>query len=131
MAQSLAAITLVVPDYDPAIEFYTQCLGFDLIEDTRLTETKRWVLVAPRGGAGTRLLLAKADGEGQDAAIGKQAGGRVFLFLATDDFNADYRSMKSAGVQFLEEPRHESYGTVAVFQDPFGNKWDLIQHTGE
>jgi uncharacterized glyoxalase superfamily protein PhnB len=102
-------------------------LGFDLIEDTRLSATKRWVRVAPPGSKETRLLLAKADGPGQLARIGDQAGGRVFLFLHTDDFQRDYEAWRARGVRFLEQPRSESYGTVAVFADPFGNKWDLIQ----
>ena len=128
MKQIIGAITLVVPDYDAAIAFYVGKLGFDLIEDTRLTDTKRWVLVAPKGSTETRLLLAQADGKAQEAAIGKQAGGRVFLFLNTDDFDRDHAAMSASGVEFLEEPRSESYGKVAVFRDPFGNQWDLIQH---
>ena len=128
MKQIIGAITLVVPDYDAAIAFYVGKLGFDLIEDTRLTDTKRWVLVAPKGSTESRLLLAKADGKAQEAAIGNQAGGRVFLFLNTDDFDRDHAAMSASGVEFLEEPRSESYGKVAVFRDPFGNQWDLIQH---
>ncbi|MBO6507246.1 MAG: VOC family protein [Roseibium sp.] len=128
MKQIIGAITLVVPNYDAAIAFYVGKLGFDLIEDTRLTDTKRWVLVAPKGSTETRLLLAQADGKAQEAAIGKQAGGRVFLFLNTDDFDRDHAAMSASGVEFLEEPRSESYGKVAVFRDPFGNQWDLIQH---
>lgn len=127
MTQSISAMTLLVPDYDAGISFYVGVLGFDLIEDTRLSEDKRWVLVAPKGCDGTRLLLAKASGEGQSAAIGNQTGGRVFLFLQTDSFDKDYEAMKAAGVTFLEEPRDEDYGKVVVFQDPFGNKWDFIQ----
>jgi catechol 2,3-dioxygenase-like lactoylglutathione lyase family enzyme len=127
MTQHLAAIALVVPDYDEAIAFYVGTLGFDLIEDTRLSDTKRWVLVAPPGSKETRLLLAKADGAEQKTRIGNQAGGRVFLFLHTDDFQRDYAALRDKGVRFLEQPRHESYGTVAVFVDPYGNKWDLIQ----
>jgi catechol 2,3-dioxygenase-like lactoylglutathione lyase family enzyme len=125
--QHLAAIALVVPDYDEAIDFYVGKLGFDLIEDTRLSDTKRWVLVAPPGSKETRLLLAKADGPEQKTRIGNQTGGRVFLFLHTDDFQRDYEAMRARGVRFLESPRQESYGTVAVFVDPYGNKWDLIQ----
>ncbi|MCL4149826.1 UNVERIFIED_CONTAM: hypothetical protein GTU68_008540 [Idotea baltica] len=128
MKQVIGAVTLVVPDYDRAIAFYTQKLGFDLIGDTPLSDTKRWVLVAPKGSTETRLLLARADGPDQQATIGKQAGGRVFLFLNTDDFDRDYQAMQDAGVTFLEPPRTEPYGKVAVFQDPFGNKWDLIEH---
>jgi len=125
--QFLSAISVVVPDYDEALEFYVGQLGFDLIEDTTLSQTKRWVLVAPPRSTETRLLLAKTDGPRQSEAIGNQTGGRVFLFLQTDDFERDHRKLISNGVSFLEEPRHESYGTVAVFQDPFGNKWDLIE----
>jgi catechol 2,3-dioxygenase-like lactoylglutathione lyase family enzyme len=127
MTQHLAAIALVVPDYDEAIAFYVGKLGFELVEDTRLGETKRWVLVAPPGSRETRLLLAKADGPEQRTRIGNQAGGRVFLFLHTDDFARDHEALRERGVRFLEPPRHESYGTVAVFVDPYGNKWDLIQ----
>ncbi|MCK7612460.1 VOC family protein [Roseibium sediminicola] len=128
MKQSIGAIALVVPEYDEALAFYSGKLGFDLIEDTALSDSKRWVLVAPKGSTEARLLLAKADGPVQQAAVGNQTGGRVFLFLKTDDFDRDFGSMRAAGVTFLEEPRTEAYGKVAVFQDPFGNKWDLIQH---
>lgn len=128
MKQSIGAISLVVPDYDEALAFYVGLLGFDLIEDTGLSGGKRWVLVAPRGSTETRLLLARADGPAQQAAIGNQTGGRVFLFLVTDNFYRDHAAMQAAGVTFLEEPRTEPYGKVAVFQDPFGNKWDLIEH---
>jgi len=127
MKQKIGALALIVPDYDEAVAFYTGKLGFDLIEDTDLGNGKRWVLVAPKGSSETRLLLAKADGETQQAAIGNQTGGRVFLFLNTDDFDRDHHAMMTAGVTFLETPRSELYGKVAVFQDPFGNKWDLIQ----
>ena len=123
----LAAVTLVVRDYDEAIDFYVGTLGFDLVEDTALSAAKRWVLVAPPGAHETRLLLAKADGAEQAARIGNQTGGRVFLFLHTDDFTRDYAAWRARGVAFLEAPRHEPYGTVAVFADPYGNKWDLIQ----
>ncbi len=126
MAQHISAFALVVPDYDAGIAFYVGKLGFDLIEDTKQSETKRWVLIAPKG-AQTRILLAKADGADQLAAIGNQTGGRVGFFLNTDDFASDYERMKTAGVEFEEEPRHESYGSVAVFRDPFGNRWDLLQ----
>lgn len=126
MTHHLSAITLLVPDYDAGIAFYVGKLGFDLLEDTRLSETKRWVRVAPKG-AQTALLLAKADGDAQIAAIGQQTGGRVSFFLHTDNFDRDYADMKAASVTFLEAPRHEAYGTVVVFQDPFGNKWDLIE----
>jgi catechol 2,3-dioxygenase-like lactoylglutathione lyase family enzyme len=127
MKQMIGAIALVVPDYDEAIAYYTGKLGFDLIEDTHLGGHKRWVLVAPKGSTETRLLLATADGDSQQAAIGNQTGGRVFLFLHTDDFDRDHQAMLATGVTFLEDPRQEAYGKVAVFQDPFGNKWDLIE----
>lgn len=123
--RSVGAVAILVPDYREAIDYFVGTLGFMLIEDTKLAEDKRWVLVSP--GAGTHLLLAKAMGEHQGAAVGNQAGGRVFLFLKTDDFWRDYRTYVMRGVEFLEEPRHEEYGTVAVFKDRFGNKWDLIE----
>jgi len=122
----ISAITVVVPDYDTAIDFYVGALGFELLEDTKLSETKRWVRVAPPGTE-TALLLAKADGPEQEAAIGNQTGGRVGFFLETDDFARDHAAMLAKGVTFKEESRHEAYGTVAVFADPFGNLWDLIQ----
>ncbi|MEO1226034.1 MAG: VOC family protein [Pseudomonadota bacterium] len=127
MVQNLNAVTLVVRDYDEAIEFYTKKVGFDLVEDTPLGEGKRWVLVAPPGSGGARLLLAKAVGERQQARIGDQTGGRVFLFLQTDDFDRDHAAMQRAGVRFREAPRTEAYGTVAVFEDLYGNLWDLIE----
>ena len=127
MKQFISAVALLVPDYDEAIAFYVDSLGFTLVEDTRMSETKRWVLVAPPGSNETRLLLAKADGEAETQAIGNQTGGRVLLFLMTDDFKRDHSKMTSSGVTFLETPRKEIYGQVAVFQDPFGNKWDLIE----
>ncbi|MEO1303427.1 MAG: VOC family protein [Pseudomonadota bacterium] len=126
MSQILASVTLLVPDYDTGIAFYVDQLGFDLIEDTRLSDTKRWVRVAPRG-AQSSLLLAKANGPDQIAAIGNQTGGRVGFFLHTDDFARDHDAMIANGVTFREAPRHERYGTVAVFEDPFGNLWDLIE----
>ena len=122
----LSAVTLTVPDYDAAIEFYTGVLGFDLIEDTRLSDTKRWVKVAPEG-AQTALLIAQAEGPAQIAAVGNQNGGRVSFFLQTDDFIKTHAAFAAKGAVFLEEPRHEAYGIVAVFADPFGNRWDLIQ----
>ena len=125
--QQLAALALVVRDYDEALDFYVGKLGFELIEDTRMSETKRWVLVAPPGAGEMRLLLAKADNPEQKTRIGNQTGGRVFLFLHTDDFQRDYEVYRTRGVRFLEPPRHESYGTVAVFVDLYGNKWDLIE----
>ncbi|MEO1322891.1 MAG: VOC family protein [Pseudomonadota bacterium] len=126
MTQTIASITLVVPDYDAAIAFYRDSLGFTLLEDTKLSDTKRWVRVAPPG-AETALLLAKADGQAQVAAIGNQTGGRVGFFLHTNDFARDHAAMLAKGVSFREEPRFEPYGTVAVFEDPFGNLWDLIE----
>jgi len=125
--QAIAAVALVVPDYDPAIAFYVGVLGFELLEDTPLGPDKRWVRVAPPGATETALLLAKAATPAQAAAIGAQAGGRVFLFLRTDDFDRDHARMLAAGVAFLEAPRREAYGKVAVFRDPFGNRWDLIE----
>jgi catechol 2,3-dioxygenase-like lactoylglutathione lyase family enzyme len=129
-ARRLATVTLLVRDYDEAIRFFTEALRFELVEDTPRGPGKRWVVVAPADGAhraGAALLLAKAVTDEQEAGIGKQAGGRVFLFLHTSDFAADHAHMASQGVRFLEEPRHEPHGTVAVFQDLCGNKWDLIQ----
>ena len=117
-------MALVVPDYDAGIAFYVGKLGFRLVEDIDQGR-KRWVTVEPSGG-GTRLVLAQAEGPVQTAAIGNQAGGRVFLFLSTDNFVRDHTAMLDAGVQFEEEPRHEPYGSVAVWRDPFGNRWDLI-----
>lgn len=126
MFQQLAHISLLVKDYDEAIDFYTNILGFDLVEDTVLSSTKRWVKVAPKGSSAS-LLLAKADGETQTSRIGDQTGGRVFLFLHTDDFDRDFKLYKDRGVEFVREPVKESYGTVAVFKDIYGNLWDLIQ----
>lgn len=126
MTQTIASFTLVVPDYDDAIAFYVDRLGFTLVEDTRLSDAKRWVRVAPPG-AETALLLAKADSPAQEASIGNQTGGRVGFFLHTDDFARDHAAMLDKGVTFREDPRHEVYGTVAVFEDPFGNLWDLIE----
>lgn len=122
----LQAVTLVVPDYDEGLAFFVGKLGFELIEDTRLAGGKRWVLVAPWGGE-ARLLLAEARNEAQRAAIGNQADGRVGFFLETDDLARGYALLSECGVMFLEAPRRESYGTVAVFRDDFGNLWDLIQ----
>ena len=125
MMQRLTAVALVVPDYDAAIEFFCGVLGFRLIDDMD-QGTKRWVTVEPAGG-GARLVLAKAEGARQAAAVGDQAGGRVWLFLETDDFARDHARMVAAGVVFEEVPRHEVYGVVAVWRDPFGNRWDLIE----
>jgi catechol 2,3-dioxygenase-like lactoylglutathione lyase family enzyme len=121
----ISALTLVVPDYDAGIAFYVGVMGFDLLQDVDQGGGKRWVTVAPRGSQ-CALLLARAIDDPQRAAIGNQTGGRVFLFLNSDDFAADHARMLGAGVEFLEKPRHEPYGTVAVFRDPFGNKWDLL-----
>lgn len=120
-------MALVVPDYDAALAFYVGKLGFDLLEDVD-QGTKRWIRVAPAGGGGAALLLARAEGPAQSAAIGNQTGGRVSLFLTTDDFARDHALMTAAGVEFEEPPRQEPYGTVAVWRDPFGNRWDLIEH---
>lgn len=128
MSARLHAVALVVPDYDTAIAFYTGPLDFDLVQDTDLGKDKRWVLVRPKGGD-TALLLARAINDDQRAAIGNQTGGRVGFFLQTGDFAADHARMTAAGVTFEEPPRHEPYGTVAVFRDPFGNRWDLLQLT--
>ncbi|ESQ84590.1 hypothetical protein AEAC466_09565 [Asticcacaulis sp. AC466] len=126
MPQHIAALSLLVPDYDEAIAHYVDGLGFELIEDTDMGGGKRWVLVAPMGGQ-TRLLLARATKPEQVAQIGHQAGGRIFLILHTDDFARDHQRFSEAGVTFTEAPRHEPYGTVAVFRDRFGNLWDLLQ----
>lgn len=125
--QHIGYVTLLVRDYDEAKAWYCDVLGFNLIEDTPLVNGKRWVLVAPQGSAGTCLLLARATTAEQARRVGAQTGGRVFLFLHTDDFWQDFRTMKEKGVRFNEEPRHESYGTVAVFEDLYGNRWDLLQ----
>lgn len=127
MSQAIATIALVVADYDEAIAFYRDRVGFLVVQDIALGQGKRWVLLAPPGGCGARLLLARADGPEQEAVIGRQAGGRVMLFLETDDFAADHQRLLEAGITFLEAPRHEPYGSVAVFIDLYGNKWDLIQ----
>lgn len=125
--QQIGSVALVVENYNDAIAFYTQKLSFTLIEDTDLGGGKRWVQVAPPSATGTKLLLAQASTAEQKKAIGNQTGGRVFLFLETNDFRRDYARMKAKGVVFLEEPRTEPYGTVAVFIDLYGNKWDLLQ----
>jgi len=126
VTHSIAAVALVVRDYDEAIAFFTGCLGFTVAEDTPLGSGKRWVVVRPPGG-GTALLLARAVTPEQAARVGDQTGGRVFLFLRTDDFWRDYNAMRSRGVRFLDEPRDEAYGIVAVFLDLYGNRWDLVQ----
>jgi catechol 2,3-dioxygenase-like lactoylglutathione lyase family enzyme len=125
--QHLAAVTLLVPGYDAAIAWFRDVLGFELVEDTPLGDGKRWVVVRPEGGEGTALLLAQADGDAQRSRVGDQTGGRVLLFLHTDDFARDHARYTAAGLRFLEAPRTEPYGTVAVFEDAFGNRWDLIE----
>lgn len=129
MNQHIGLVALVVEDYNEAIEFYTRKLGFRLVEDTPRGPDKRWVVVAPPGSSEAHLLLARAANPRQRASIGNQTGGRVFLFLETDDFYRDYRAMLANGVTFCETPRNESYGTVAVFEDLYGNRWDLLQHS--
>ena len=127
MKQSIVHVALVVDDYDDAVDFYTKKLKFTLVEDTPQSDTKRWVLVAPPGSQDCCLLLAKGVGEEQRSRIGNQTGGRVFLFLRTDDFWRDYKNMQSQGITFVREPKTEEYGTVAVFADLYGNLWDLIE----
>ena len=130
MKQTIVHIALVVKDYDEAIAFYTEKLHFTLIEDTyQPLQDKRWVVVSPPGSNGTTILLAKASKQRQEAFIGNQAGGRVFLFLGTDDFWRDYEDMKNNGITFIREPKNADYGTVAVFEDLYGNLWDLVQFT--
>ena len=126
MATRIAHLTYLIRDYDEAVAYFSQMLGFAVFSDTDLGNGKRWVLVGPPGG-GARLLLAKAATPEQAAQIGRQGGGRVFLFLETDDFERDHALFKSRGVNFVEEPRHEPFGTVAVFEDLYGNRWDLIE----
>jgi catechol 2,3-dioxygenase-like lactoylglutathione lyase family enzyme len=129
MKQSIAHIALVVRDYDEAITYFTQTLGFTLVEDTYQPEQdKRWVVVAPPGSSGTSLLLARASTPEQARFVGNQSGGRVFLFLSTDDFWRDYHRMTAAGVPFVRPPTVASYGTVAVFEDLYGNRWDLVEY---
>ena len=125
--QRLALVSLVVNDYDEAIDYYVRVLGFTLREDTPMGEGKRWVVVAPGEGAGSGLLLARAANDRQRQAVGLQTGGRVFLFLHTDNFDRDYAAYKQRGVSFVEQPRQESYGRVVVFTDLYGNRWDLVE----
>lgn len=128
MIQSIVHIALVVKDYDEAIDFYTNKLHFELVEDTyQPAQDKRWVVVTPPGSNRTTILLAKASKPEQEPFIGNQAGGRVFLFLRTDDFWRDYNDMKDKGIEFVRDPKEQDYGTVAVFKDLYGNRWDLIQ----
>src|SRR3984893_2966744 len=131
MKQTLGHVALVVRDYDEAIAFFTRTLNFRVIEDTCLSEDKRWVLIAPPGSQGTSLLLARAATPEQASRIGNQTGGRVFLFLYTDDFWRDFRAYEAKGVVFIREPTEESYGTAAVFRDLYGNLWDLVQLRGQ
>jgi len=127
LAQRIEHIAIVVNEYDEAIAFYTQKLHFDLIEDRKLSKSKRWVLVRPKGSSGCCLLLAKATGEEQINRVGKQTGGRVFLFLHTDNFDRDYRNLIDQNIKIIRERSYEAYGTVAVFEDLYGNLWDLIE----
>lgn len=127
MKQTLGHVALVVRDYDEALEFFTRTLNFRGVEDTRQSETKRWVLIAPPGSEGATLLLARAASPEQESRIGNQTGGRVFLFLHTDDFWRDYNEMIARKVKFIRPPKEEPYGTVAVFEDLYGNLWDLLQ----
>ena len=127
MNQQIVQLTLVVNDYDEAIAFYTQKLGFELVEDTKLTESKRWVKVKPKGEGSCHLLLAKAANEAQQKTIGNQTGGRVFLFLHTDDIKRDYTSLVANNIKIVRELEEQPYGTVAVFEDLYGNLWDLIE----
>ena len=132
MQQTLATVAYIVRDYDEAIQFFVETLGFNLVEDTCLEPDqpgKRWVVVRPGGSVGCSLLLAKAEGDSQLSAVGNQTGGRVFLFLNSDDFWRDYNEMVSRGINFVREPKVESYGTVAVFEDLYGNLWDFIEPT--
>ena len=129
MNQRIAHIALVVDNYDDAIEFYTQKLKFNLLEDTKLSESKRWVLVAPKGSNTTALLLAQAANEKQSASVGNQTGGRVFLFLHTDDFDRDFQNLLEYNIKIVRQPVEEAYGKVCVFEDLYGNLWDLIQPT--
>jgi catechol 2,3-dioxygenase-like lactoylglutathione lyase family enzyme len=126
MNQSIGAVTLLVKDYDEAIEFYTRVLRFIVVADVPQGDGRRWVLLVPPGSGGCRMLLSKAKNEKELAAVGRQAGGRVFLFLHTDDFVRDYKEMMVRGVRFTETPREDKYGTVAVFEDLYGNRWDLL-----
>ncbi len=125
--QSLAAVTILVPSYDDGLQFFRDTLDFEVLEDTAMGPGKRWVVVAPRGGRGARIVIAVPGDDRQRARIGDQTGGRVGYFLFTDDFERDYEAMRTRGVRFLEEPRRETYGRVAVFADPWGGKWDLLQ----
>ena len=130
MQQAIAHVALVVRDYDEALDFYVGKLGFRVVEDSyQPAQDKRWVVVSPPGESATSLLLARASNAVQEAFVGNQAGGRVFLFLRTDDFQRDYARMLDAGIRFVRPPREEPYGTVAVFEDLYGNRWDLVQYS--
>jgi catechol 2,3-dioxygenase-like lactoylglutathione lyase family enzyme len=132
MKRAIVHVAIVVKDYDEAIDFYTTKLGFELVEDTYIPEqNKRWVLVTPSNLAGAALLLAKASTAEQEGFIGNQTGGRVFLFLGTDDFWRDYNQFLANGIKFIREPKEHEYGTVAVFEDLYGNLWDLLEHKGD
>lgn len=131
MTEIIACVTLVVRDYDEAVQYFTHALGFQLLEDSPLGGGKRWVVVAPEGATGTRILLAHASTPEQERCIGNQTGGRVGFFLHTDDFASAYESMRERGVKFVEAPRIEPYGTVAVFADLYGNRWDLVEPHGQ
>jgi catechol 2,3-dioxygenase-like lactoylglutathione lyase family enzyme len=127
MASKIGLVSMLVHNYDEAIDYYVNKAGFNLVEDSSMTETKRWVVIEPKGNSGTQILLAQAVSEEEKRAVGNQGGGRVWLFLNTDDFFRDFNAMTANGVKFLETPREEVYATVAVFQDLYGNKWDLLQ----
>ena len=130
MKQSVVHVAVVVKEYDEAIDFYTRVLGFELIEDTYIPDQdKRWVIVAPPNSAGATILLARASNEEQSRFVGNQTGGRVFLFLSTDDFWRDYKLYRERGVEFVREPAEQEYGTVSVFRDLYGNLWDLVQYS--
>jgi len=126
MRQVIGAVSLLVKDYGEAVEFYTGALGFEVVEDKAQGGGRRWIVLRPRGSRGTCVLLARAKNKREARAVGRQAGGRVFLFLHTDDFGRDYRRMRRRGVRFIGDPRREAYGTVAVFEDLYGNRWDLL-----
>jgi catechol 2,3-dioxygenase-like lactoylglutathione lyase family enzyme len=127
MARRIGGVSMLVHDYDEAIDYYVSKAGFHLVEDTSMSDTKRWVVIEPKNNSGTQIILAKAVSEEEKKCVGNQGGGRVWLFLHTDDFHRDYAAMSANGVQFLEKPREEVYAIVAVFQDLYGNKWDLLQ----
>jgi catechol 2,3-dioxygenase-like lactoylglutathione lyase family enzyme len=127
-SRSIFLVTLIVDDYDRAREFYCDLLGFECVSDAPLPQDRRWLVVAPPGGQGAALLLARAEDEAERQAVGNQTAGRVSFFLRTDDFASDHAAMMAKGIRFIEEPRHEPYGTVAVFSDLYGNLWDLIEH---